>query len=139
MSSSIFHVLGCLFLVGCTEKLSGEWALTAAGFGTGPGAGSFSDLDGNVVIERDGSAMLDLQSGDLEGDFLVINVEGVAVEAGEGDFSLVLTGFQEVPESAIFVDLDLQCVSTELDADCTGLWESLELDSQQMFFELALL
>jgi hypothetical protein len=139
MSSPVFQVLACLFLMGCTEKLSGEWSITAAGFGTGASAASLSDLDGKLVVERDGSAMLDLQSGDLEGDFLVINVEGVAVDLGEGDFSMVLTGFQEVPESAIFIDLDLECVSTEVDAGCTGLWESLELDSQEMFFEFALL
>ncbi|MFT6161895.1 MAG: hypothetical protein ACJA00_004493, partial [Myxococcota bacterium] len=115
MSSPVFNVLACLFLVGCSE-LSGEWAITAVELD----AGSLSDLDGTVVVEPNGTATLVLQSGDLDGDFLVINVEGVADVTGDDEFSLILTGFQEVPQNAIFVDLNLQCVSTEVDAACTG-------------------
>ncbi len=139
MSSPVFPVLACLFFVGCGEQLAGEWSITDAGFGTGADAVSLADLEGTVVIEGDDTATLVLQSGDLEGDYLVINTEGVAVGSGDGDFSLVVTGFQEVPESAIFVDLNLDCVATEVDATCTGLWESLALDSQQMFVDLTAL
>jgi hypothetical protein len=134
LSSPVFNVLACLFLVGCSE-LSGEWAITAVELD----AGSLSDLDGTVVVEPNGTATLVLQSGDLDGDFLVINVEGVADVTGDDEFSLILTGFQEVPQNAIFVDLNLQCVSTEVDAACTGSWESLSLESQEMSVELSVL
>lgn len=139
MSSSVFPVLACLFFVGCGQQLPGEWEITAAGFGTGAGASSLSDLTGTVIIERDGSATLDLLSGDLEGDYLEIDLEGEAADSGDGDFSLVLTGSQEVPQNAFFIDLNLQCVSDEVDAECTGLWESLALDSQQMYVDLTVL
>ena len=135
MSSPVAHVLACLFLVGCGEQLSGEWDITSAGFG----AASLSDLDGTVVVEGNGTATLILQSGDLDGDFLVINTEGVAVVLSDDSFRLVLTGFEEVPQNAIFVDLDLECVSTEFAASCTGLWESRGLDSKDMFVELSVL
>jgi hypothetical protein len=131
----VFHVLACLFLVGCAEKISGEWAITAAEIG----GSSLADLDGTVVVEGNGNATLDLLSGDLEGDFLVISTEGVADVTGDNTFSLVVTGFQEVPQNAIFVDLNLQCVTTEVDAVCTGMWESTGLDSQDMSVDLSVL
>lgn len=136
MPSPWSRALACLFLVGCSEQLSGEWVITAAELGTGPDS-SIQDFDGNIVIERNGSAELLIQAGDPDGDFLKIKVEGLATNTTDDAFSLVLTGYQEVPQNAIFIDLDLQCESTETDADCSGTWESLGLDSQSFSMELS--
>lgn len=133
----MFHVLACLVLVGCSEKITGEWAVSSAELGPPGNTASLPDLEGTVAVEGSGTATLVLQSGDLDGDFLVINVEGVSVTDSEDEFSLVMTGFQEVPQNAIFVDLNLQCVASDADASCSGTWESVGLDSQEMSVELS--
>lgn len=135
LSSPVFHAIACLFLVGCSQ-LSGDWAITSAEFGTGASARSLADLEGTVVVDGESSVMFDLLSGDLDGDYLVINAEGVADETSDDTFVLDLTGFQEVPQNAIFVDLTLDCVTSGEDATCSGLWESVGLDSQDVSFEL---
>ena len=138
MSSRWLTALAVLILTGCAERVSGEWEVTAATLGSGANA-ALADVDGTLLVERDGTASLDLLAGDPEGDFLEMGGEGVAETLSEQEFTLVLTGYQEVPQNAIFIDLDLGCVFTELDASCEGLWESLGLESQAFSVELSAL
>lgn len=131
MSSRLFAAALSLFLFGCSS-FSGEWTVTAAQVGDD----ALPDLDGTADVLGDGTATLILQSGDLDGDYVLINVEGTADETSDDTFSLLMTGFQEVPQNAIFIDLTLDCSVSGDDATCSGLWESLALDSQQVSFEL---
>jgi len=129
----------CLLFTGCSESLSGEWSVDSMVLSSGQGS-ALQGIDGNLLVNNDGTAELNVVLGDTAGEYLEIGADGTATSTGDSAFNFVAAdGFQEEPGNAIFIDLDLDCTTTETSAECSGAWTSRGLEDQTITLSLTTL